>query len=161
MPADNDMPKLSRKVEASEPPVNLVRHWGEFSEPPGEQGNLVELAGGSLAAPKPHIVRWDGVIERIHDIGDQADDRAREASKRAQTGIWTRYREQVIKVAMITSIAKNPIAPEIEHDDLDMAEAIVTYACDFVVQLADEHISDSKAEVAVRFLQTYLGKKFL
>ena len=65
-------------------------------------------------------------------------------------------REQVIKVAMITAIAKNPIAPEIEHDDLDMAEAIVTYACEFVVQLADEHISDSKAEKDVKAILNYI-----
>ncbi len=158
VPADDDLPKRSRSVETPEPPVNLVRHWGEFSEPPGEQGNLVELAGGSLAAPMPHTVRWDGVIKRIHDIGDQADDRAREASKRGQAGIWTRYPEQVIKIAMITSIAKNPIAPEIEHDDLDMAEAIVTYACEFVVQLADEHISDSKAEKDVKAILGYIRR---
>jgi len=156
--ADDDMPKLSRNVEASEPPVNLVRHWNQFFDAPGEQGNLVELAGGSLAAPAPQIVRWDGVIERLHAIGDQADDRAREASKRGQTGIWTRYREQVIKVAMITAIAKNPIAPEIENDDLDMAEAIVTYACEYVVQLADNHISDSKAEKDVKTILGYIRR---
>ena len=67
VPADDDLSKRSRSVEIPEPPVSLVRHWGEFSEPPGEQGNLVELAGGSLAAPKPHTVRWGGVIERLYE----------------------------------------------------------------------------------------------
>ena len=66
--------------------------------------------------------------------------------------------EQVIKIAMITAIAKNPIAPEIEHDDLDMAEAIVTYACEYVVQLADNHISDSKAEKDVKYVLGYLRR---
>jgi hypothetical protein len=64
----------------------------------------------------------------------------------------------VIKIAMITSIAKNPIAPEIEHDDLDMAEAIVTYACEYVVQLADNHISDSKAEKDVKAILGYIRR---
>ena len=159
VPADDDMPKLSRNVELPDPPVNLVRHWNQFFDAPGnEQGNLVELAGGSLAAPTPQIVRWDGVLKRLYNIGDMADDRAREASRAGQTGVWTRYREQVIKLSMITAIAKNPIAPEIEHDDLDMAEAIVTYACEFVVQLADNHISDSKAEKDVKYVLGYLRR---
>ena len=37
-----------------------------------------------------------------------------------------------------------------------MAEAIVTYACEFVVQLADEHISDSKAEKDVKAILNYI-----
>ena len=59
---------------------------------------------------------------------------------------------------MITAIAKNPIAPEIENDDLDMAESIVTYACEYVVQLADNHISDSKAEKDVKYVLGYLRR---
>lgn len=49
------MSKISRNVEALDPQDNLVRHLGGFSEPPGKQGNLVTLTGGSLAAPKPGI----------------------------------------------------------------------------------------------------------
>ena len=53
--ANDGLLKLSRNVEAPDPPNNLVRHWGDFSEPPGKQGNLVALADGSLAASKaPH-----------------------------------------------------------------------------------------------------------
>ena len=33
---------------------------------------------------------------------------------------------------MTTAIAKNSIAPKIEHDDLDIAEDFVTYTCEFV-----------------------------
>ena len=66
--------------------------------------------------------------------------------------------EQVIKIAMITAIAKNPIAPVIENDDLDMAESIVTYACEYVVQLADNHISYSKAEKDVKAILGYIRR---
>jgi len=161
VPADDDMPRLSRNVETPAAPIQLVRRWREFAEVQGDAntGNLVEIAGGNVVAPEALTVRWGGVLERLHAIGDTADDRARAATAKGQTGVWTRYREQVIKLAMITAIARNPIAPEIEHDDLDLAEAIVMYACKFVVRLADHHIADTKSQKEVKSILAYLRER--
>lgn len=158
VPADDDLPKRSRNVETPAAPIQLVRRWREFAEVQGDAntGNLVEIAGGNVVAPEALTVRWDGVLERLHAIGDTADDRARKAKAKGQTGVWTRYCEQVIKIAMISAIARNPIAPEIEDDDLDLAEAIVMYACKFVVRLADHYISDTKSQKEVKSILAYL-----
>src|SRR3546814_12194884 len=56
---------------------------------------------------------------------------------------------QVIKLAMIAAIARNPVVPIIERGDVDFAEAIVRHSCEYVAGLARDHIADNKTEPEV------------
>jgi len=96
--------------------------------------------------PVPINVRWDGVLGRIYDIQDEADVMRKTASAFGNSGLWTRYREQVIKLAMILAIARNPVVPEIEDADLDFAEAMVMHSCKYMEQFAEGEIADNDAE---------------
>lgn len=150
IPAADDLPRLSRSVVEVQPPERLVAQWAAFGATmaPG-QGNLVGVGGKASGPPQPILVRWAGVLERIHKIGDDADDVVRAAAPRGLAGVWTRYREQVIKIAMISAIARNPVVPIMEGGDLDFAEAVVRPACEYVAHLASDHIADNRHERAV------------
>lgn len=147
LPAADDLPKLSRTVQDVAPPDRLVSAWATFGAPvaPG-QGNLVGVGGRSAAPPKPILVRWDNVLDRVHDIGDRADEVVRDNRSRGLSGVWTRYREQVLKLAMISAIARNPLLPVLEDGDLDFAEAVVWASCEYVMHLAKDHIADNQTE---------------
>ena len=83
-------------------------------------------------------------------MSDKADDLADKAQPVGQDGLWTRYREQVIKLAMILAIARNPAVPEIEDTDLDFAEAMVMHSCRYMEQFAEGEIADTQNERDIR-----------
>ena len=83
-------------------------------------------------------------------MSDRADDLADKAQPVGQDGLWTRYREQVIKLAMILAIARNPAVPEIKDADLDFAEAMVMHSCRYMEHFADSEIADTQNERDIR-----------
>lgn len=140
-------PQRRRDPASHEPSERLVSQWAAYKSQAAEgQGNLQAVGGANIAAPKPITVRWAAVLDRIHDMGDSEDELRMEFKPAGMAGVWSRYREQVIKIAMICAIARNPILPTIEPGDLDFAEAIVQTSCRFIVRLAKEHIADSAQE---------------
>lgn len=130
-----------------DPDDRLVAEWAALKDhKPEGQGNLQGINTPGVAAPKPTLVRWDGVLDRLRQMGHDEDRLAREHKRDGAAGVWTRYREQAIKVAMICAIARNPIVPIMEHGDLDFAEALVDWSCRFVTTLAREQIADNQVE---------------
>lgn len=159
LPAANDLPPLSRNVVGVTPSPKLVADWQAFTAPTAAgQGNLQGLGLANTSAPKTIVVRWERVLDRVHDIGDRADDIVRSHLKEGLAGVWTRYREQVLKLAMISAIARNPVVPMMEDGDLDFAEAVVRSSCDYVVHLARDHIADSRVEREVNEVLDYLRR---
>jgi len=159
LPAAEDLPPLSRSVHSVAPDERLVATWAAFAAPVAAgQGNLQGLGGPSVAPPKAISVRWDGVLPRVLDMGDRADDIVRAHVAEGLAGVWTRYREQVIKLAMISAIARNPVVPIMEDGDLDFAEAIVGASCAYVCHLARDHIADSRTEREVNDVLDFLRR---
>lgn len=130
-----------------DPDVKLVGEWSTFADHYAEgQGNLQGVGSSAVAAPKPIVVRWETVMERLRLLGHREDELAEAHEPVDAAGVWTRYREQIIKIAMVFAIARNPIVPIIEHDDLDIAEALVDWSCRYVTKMALEHVADSQVE---------------
>ena len=55
--------------------------------------DLQKIGGPGVAAPIPIMVRWSGVLERLWDMSDKADDLADKAQPVGQDGLWTRHRQ--------------------------------------------------------------------
>lgn len=136
-----------QKPQDHAPGARLVADWQAFATHMAEgQGNLQAVGSKSAAAPVPVIVRWDDVEARVDAIGHKEDRLVADHKRDGLAGVWTRYLEQVIKLAMIAAIARNPIVPIIENGDLDFGEAIIEWSSQFVCRLAREHIADTQAE---------------
>jgi hypothetical protein len=136
-----------QKPQHHKPGERLVADWSTFATHMAEgQGNLQAVGGKNVAAPVTTLVRWDDVEDRIDAIGHKEDRLVAEHKGAGLAGVWTRYLEQVIKLAMIAAIARNPVVPIIEAGDLDFGEAIVDWSNRFLCRLAREKIADSQAE---------------
>ncbi len=129
-----DMPERRRFDGRSEPSEQVVSAWSALY--PGVKMNC------SSIAPTPIMVSWTGLDDRIHETGLFEDRKI--VSSRASGPLWGRYRENVIKVAMIFAITRNTIVPVINSDDLDIAEAIVRQAVEYTVQMCDSNIEETK-----------------
>lgn len=140
--------KRQDRPQGHQPSERLVAEWNAYRTQIAEgQGNLQgAVSGPHIEAPKPIIVKWDDVYDRILALGHKEDRLAHDAEREGARGVWTRYLEQTIKLAMIFAIARNPVAPMIENSDLDFGETLVEASGNFVMRLARENIADSQAE---------------
>lgn len=129
-----DMPERQRLVGKSEPSENIVSAWSALYPMP--RMNCASIA------PPPTLVTWTGQDDRIWEMGLFEDKKM--ASNRMSGALWARYRENVIKVAMIFAITRNTLVPVINSDDLDIAEAIVRQAVEYIVQMCDTNIEETK-----------------
>jgi hypothetical protein len=157
--ATNNRPRASREVDDDSPPTSLVKAWkaiGDMIDPANSE--LQKIGGPSVAAPIPITVQWSGCLERLWDMSDRADDLADKAEAVGQDGLWTRYREQVIKLAMLSAIARKPAVPEIEDADLDFADALVMHSCKYMEQFATSEIADSQFERDINDVLDFLRK---
>ena len=73
--------------------------------------------------------------------------------------LWGRYRENVIKVAMIVALTRDDV---IRHEDIDFAEAIVGPSVRYMESLSIDHMSDSQHEAdcqeVLRHLRAHGGE---
>jgi hypothetical protein len=141
LPAPEEMPKrrdiLAPNVSI---PDDLISAWGTF-----KPGNVSELNSNSVV-PDPIMIAWDETEGRVLALGHY-EDRMIVAGKGEGTGLlWGRYRENVLKIAMIFAIARNPHVPAIKDIDLDIAEALVTSGIHYVQRLARDHMYETDVE---------------
>ena len=130
-----DRPERRRYMGGAKPSDALTQSWAEF---------LPEKPNHSLILPDTITVSWSGLEDRVWDMGIFEDA---QISRSDTTGaLWGRYRENVIKIAMVFSICRNKLVPIITHEDFDIAEAIVRQAIEYVSGMAEEHMSDSQHE---------------
>lgn len=130
-----DRPERRRYMGGAKPSDALTQSWAEF---------LPEKPNHSLILPDTITVSWSGLEDRVWDMGIFEDY---QISRSDTTGaLWGRYRENVIKIAMVFAICRNKLVPIISHEDFDIAEAIVRQAIEYVSGMAEEHMSDSQHE---------------
>ena len=130
-----DRPQRRRYMGSAAPSSQLTSQWSALS---------TTVLNHSLITPEAIPVSWNGLDDRIWDMGLYEDTQI--ANNSATGALWGRYRENVIKIAMIFAIARNQLVPIITNDDLDTAEAIVSQAVTYATELANDHMADSQHE---------------
>lgn len=146
-PVLNERPRRNRSVASSEPPEALIQAWrGLIDGRPqkDDQGNLRGIMSSS--APQPIIVGWGDQEERMHDMGDREDDLAYEHREDGTSALWMRMRENVIKIAMISAVSRNPLSPELDSDDVSFGEALVQWSIRFMSHIATREMADTQQE---------------
>jgi hypothetical protein len=145
-PVQDDRPQRNRSVASGTPPDSLVAAWTALMD------NRPNKIGGNLqgvmptSAPEPAIVQWGDTEARMHDLGDKEDDLAYEHREDGTSALWMRMRENVIKIAMISAVARNPLSPVLEHDDVSFGEALVQWSIRYMSHIANRKMADSQAE---------------
>ena len=131
-----ERPERQRYMGAASPSSQLISQWRELIEhPPLNHSTFV---------PETIAVSWNGLEDRIWDMGLYED---KMISDNPNTGaLWSRYRENVIKIAMILAITRNITVPIINDNDFDISEAIVSQAILYATDLAINHMADSDHE---------------
>lgn len=131
-----DRPERRRYMGNAAPPETIVQAWAALAPSP--------ILNNALIVPELIHVSWAGLDDRIWEMGLYEDNQIKEYE--AVGALWGRYRENVIKIAMILSIVRNPLVPRMQGDDLDVGEAILRQAINYVMSLANENMADSEHE---------------
>lgn len=113
-------------------PDKLAASWAAFAPPRRQTSTLGET---------PLTVQWGSCERRIDDLGDMEDDRMRQGGGTAP--LWGRFRENVIKIAMVLAIARNPEYPVMSDSDLDVAVGLVGYSVAMMEELVENSVAES------------------
>lgn len=131
-----ERPERRRYMGAASPSDQLTAQWRSLIDHPP--------LNHSTFTPEVITVSWTGLEDRVWDMGLYED--AQIAENVTTGALWSRYRENVIKIAMILSICRNTTVPIITNNDFDIAEAIVSQAILYATDLAENHMADSEHE---------------
>ena len=134
LPSAAERPIRRRFIENPDPPPALVEAWRALA-------TKIPLWSGAIRADQ-QTVDWAGCEDRIFDLGLFEDEQF-DRSPHGTGALWGRYRENVIKIAMISALSRGSV---IQHYDLDLAESIVRPSVRYMQTLAVEHMSDSQHE---------------
>ena len=134
LPTAVERPVRRRSIIDYDAPPALIEKWAALA-------TKMPFWSGATRA-QPDVVDWPGCEDRIFDLGLYEDEQY-ESSPMGTGSLWGRYRENVIKVAMIKALSRNDY---IRHHDLDFAEEMVRPSVLYMQKLAMEHMSDSQHE---------------
>lgn len=130
-----DFPEPNFDSDNSDPPETLISRWAKF-KPEGlgaapdiiEQEKTVVLLGNTSAT--------------VNDLFRFQDEMIKEHSASGMGPLWVRYRENILKVAMIIAIARDPAKPELIASDIDFGKALVGSSIRFMMKFAMENMYD-------------------
>lgn len=132
-----DFPEPNFNSDNSEPPDVLVSRWSKFK---------VE---GMSAAPdiieqEKTIVLLGAMGEKINDLFRFQDQMIKDNQSTGMGALWVRYRENILKVAMIIAIARDSEKPVLIDSDLEFGKALVGSSIRFMMKFASENMYDGE-----------------
>ncbi|PIZ31208.1 MAG: hypothetical protein COY40_02645 [Alphaproteobacteria bacterium CG_4_10_14_0_8_um_filter_53_9] len=131
-------PELVMSPGLGKPPVLLVEEWRNLA-------SVVNKMGGNLAdqpevLPEPVMVTvGDGEVAAWNAMRRDQERLAYELGE-DMGPLWMRYAENAMKIALILAIARDPVAPVVLAEDLDVGRVIARGAVEYALQLAREHM---------------------
>lgn len=132
-----DFPEPNFSSDNSDPPDTLISRWAKFK---------VE---GLAAAPD--IIEQEKTIVMLGDTEEQVNELFRFQDKMIKEyraagfgALWVRYRENILKLAMITAIARNQNKPVLSKSDIEFGKALVTASIKFMMQFAANNMYDGE-----------------
>lgn len=155
IPVSEKIPKRNEDNSAdTAPPQALVAKWEALR-------NAADMtaANSALITPVATVVVWNEDIGlRLRNMGEIEDQHMRD-NIGGIGALWNRYRENVLKIAMIVAIARNQMRPEITGHDLDIAEGIVQKSVAYVTRLCSDSVADSEFQRWCQKILRYVMKE--
>lgn len=149
-----DFPPPNHNVIETDPPEHLVKRWEKF-KPKG-------LADGApdLIEPDKTAVKMSAEIsKRVTEIFDYQDEQARKNHASGLGALWARYQENILRVAMIFAIARDPDKPELNNTDIDNAQSIVENSIRFMMRFAENNMYENEYQKTVGQFMAALEKE--
>jgi len=133
-----------REVTNFDPPEDLLAQFRAWEEKPyrPNSGNLATAELGGTLEPNPIVVPYgEGAKEKFDEMESELRGARKELRKEGYAGLFTRVRENAIKIALILAGGQNPEAPEI-------TEADAHYACALALTIQNNLLNDVRREVS-------------
>jgi hypothetical protein len=132
-----DFPEPNFSSDNCDPPESLISRWKAFK------------AEGLAAAPD--IVEQEKTIVMLGKMENEVNNLFRYQDKMISQyrnsglgALWVRYRENVLKIAMIIAIARDFKKPVLIESDLEFGKAIVGSSICFMMKFATETMYDGE-----------------
>lgn len=155
MPAKDNNPTPNCYPSQFSPPESLVERWAALKN----TSNNLDVLNLPNVEPKQIVVSWESCKKRIMEDLLLFQTRRKEQLKNSKIkDLWGRYRENVIKIAMILAASKNHITPAITDSEIDIADAIVSSSIEYVSKLATENFFHNNYEKEKNGVRDYIKR---
>jgi len=133
--SSTDFPEPNFESDNSEPPEALISRWALFKTEGLE-------AAPDIIEQRKTIVMLGKMGKRVNELFRFQDSMIKKHRATGLGALWVRYRENILKVAMIIAIARDPESPTLIESDLDFGEALVGASIRFMMKFAVENMYD-------------------
>jgi hypothetical protein len=82
-------------------------------------------------------------VESVDNLLLFQKDMEKEYKSAGMTALWVRYRENVLKVAMIIAIARDSNTPVLQQSDIEFGKSLVGSSIRFMISFAKNNMYDS------------------
>lgn len=130
-------PEPNFSSDNCDPPEELISRWGKF-QVEGLQ------AAPDIIEQKKTIVLLGGMDEKVNDLFRFQDKMIKEYNKAGLGALWVRYRENILKIAMITAIARDKDKPVLIDSDIEFGKSLVGSSIRFMLKFATENMYDGE-----------------
>ena len=142
-----DFPEPNFNSDSSDPPEALVSRWAKF-KPEG-----LENAPDIIEQEKT-LVMLGSMAEKVNDLFRFQDEMIKEYRATGMGALWVRYRENIIKIAMIIAIARDPVKPVLIDSDIEFGKSLVGSSIRFMMKFASENMYDGEFQKnCARFME--------
>lgn len=123
------------------------------------EGNLSGIIHSGIMPAVHDVAFYDGGKCRV-ELSDEADALYNSAIKKndeSAVALWTRASENTVKLALIRSILRHPLAIEkaiIEQEDMDWGKSIVWWSIKRMLQMIGTHMSDTTTEKSIKLIKS-------
>lgn len=131
-----DFPEPNFSVDSFDPPEALISRWNKFAP------QALEAAPDLIEQDKK-IVLLGAMEKEVDELFKIQDKMIREYNSSGMGPLWVRYRENILKIAMILAIARSPDKPELTKNDIEFGRALVTLSIKFMMRFASENMYDT------------------
>lgn len=148
-------PDVLKRPKSSGIDGELLNKWVSLLDVPNI-GNVEELNLAMVSNPNPIQVRIGKVEEMLDALAITQYKMRDEYFTSGLAGLWGRYRENAMKIAMILAIARDPETPILKPIDISIAEKTVRASIEFMIETANNYMYDSVSERDKRALFVYI-----
>lgn len=130
-------PLKNKNACHSEPPESLISRWAQF-KPEG-----LERAPDIIEQEKTIVLIGD-TEKKLDQLQDYQDSMQQKYLKQGTGDLWVRYRENVIKIAMILAITRDNKKPILIENDIKTGETIANNSLNFMLGFCSDTIYDGE-----------------